>query len=72
LNEISTSTILEVLNRLNHYYYGRMRAARKLCAESLNAQSGYEYALAATRWEAMQVAIHTVATNLELTLKEIE
>lgn len=72
-----SESVEAVLNRLNEYYTGRMKAARRACASHSTkapeeASLAYQYALAATRWEAMRDAIHKVAENLNIPLKEKE
>ncbi len=67
---ISKAELLGVLNRLSHYYAGRVRSARHGASESGDAQSACDHALSASRWEAKRDAIRTVAENLQIDLKE--
>ena len=58
-----------MLNRLNAYYSGRKRAARKGMREAPDAMAA---SAQAERWEAKADAVLKVAENLDITLKEQE
>lgn len=67
---LSKREIYNTLKRLVAYYDGRARVANKLMHESTDAQSAFEKATAATRWEAKRDAVFKVAENLEIALED--